>query len=86
MIGDTGSFHSYCACNFVACMFAVSSCDCAQYTIFAHVVRPRALHDHNQMGMEVLEGLRVSQSQQQPTLQEKQQRDPFPSRYTEKEK
>ena len=34
----------------------------------------------NQMGMEVLEGLRVSQSQQQPTLQEKQQRDPFPSR------
>ena len=35
----------------------------------------------NQMGMEVLEGLRVSQSQQQPTLQEKQQRDPFPSRY-----
>ena len=36
----------------------------------------------NQMGMEVLEGLRVSQSQQQPTLQEKQQRDAFPSRYT----
>ena len=35
----------------------------------------------NQMGMEVLEGLCVSQSQQQPTLQEKQQRDPFPSRY-----
>ena len=25
--------------------------------------------------------MRVSQSQQQPTLQEKQQRDPFPSRY-----
>ena len=35
----------------------------------------------NGMGMEVLEGLRVSQSQQQPTMQEKQQRDPFPSRY-----
>ena len=35
----------------------------------------------NQMGMEVLEGLRVSQSQQQPTMKEKQQRDPFSSRY-----
>ena len=38
----------------------------------------------NQMGMEVLEGLCVSQSQQQPTLQEKQQRDPFPSRYIQR--
>ena len=40
-----------------------------------------------QMGREVLEGLRVSQSQQQaaPILQENQQTDHYPSRYSNRQ-